>query len=311
MPKLFSQLNRVPLFVLFKDAYQNYSDDYGWSLGAALAYYTAFSIAPILIISIAVAGLIFGVDNTRTEIMQTMSGLIGNDGAAFLASIIKGAAKNKGNGIAATIIGLISLLLGASGAFQQVQQGLNIIWKVPPASHQSFGVTLKKRFLTFAMVLIIAFLLLVSLVISAGLAATSKYLTNRFPGGTAIWEVVNLSISVGVVSVLFASMFKFLPDVKLRWKDVGTGAFVTALLFSVGKSLIGLYLGKSSFASAYGAAGSFVLLLVWLYYSAQIFFFGAEITKAYAEKHGGFSLSTPDGLEKNTPQSEQKSARAA
>jgi membrane protein len=267
-----------------KGAFVSWSEDKAPRLGAALAYYAAFSIAPLLVIAIAVAGLVFGEEAAQGQIVSQVRGLIGDEGAAALQSMIEKAGRRPDAGIAATLIGIGTLLFGASGVFGELQDSLNTIWGVKPRPGRGLFGLLKDRFLSFAMVFGIAFLLLVSLVISAALAALGKV------GGAFIAEgplhVLNFVISFAVITGMFAAVFKFLPDIQIEWQDVWLGAALTSLLFSVGKLAIGLYLGKTSVASAFGAAGSLVIVLVWVYYSAQILFLGAEFTKTYAKLYG-------------------------
>jgi membrane protein len=253
-------------------------------LAAALAYYTVFSIAPLLLISLGVAGFVFGADAARREISAQLEGLLGPAAAEILEMSVA-SARREGSGLLASAIGLAVLFYGAGGVFAALQDALNTIWEVRPKPDLGWAYTLRIRVFSFAMVLAMAFLLLVSLVISAGLAALGDTLA-RGSGDGAFWQAVNFGVSAGVFTVLFAMMYKFLPDAKIAWRDVWIGAALTAFLFSLGKLAIGLYIGKSSVASAYGAAGSLVVLLVWVYYSAQIVFFGAELTQVYARRSG-------------------------
>lgn len=253
-------------------------------IGAALAYYTTFSMAPILVIAIAVAGMVFGADAAQEEVSVQMRGLFGDTGARAVEEMLAHAHR-RGVGVLATIVGTVTLLLGASSLFGELQSALNLIWGAPPPGKVRLLTLLRSRFLSFAMVLVIGFLLLVSLVVSAALSGLQGSL-GGFIASPFTAQTVNLVLSVLVTTTLFALLFKVLPDVKIAWKDVGVGAFVTAVLFAIGKQLIGLYLGNSTLASAYGAAGSFVVMLVWIYYSAQLILFGAEFTQVYAHRHG-------------------------
>lgn len=296
MRKLLSNLPTV-----FKLTYQGWKEDRASRLSAALAYYTVFSLAPMLVIVIAITGLIWEADLVRTQILGQVQGLVGADGADFVANLITSTG-TPAQDIFATIIGIITLLFGALGVFNELHNSLNIIWDVEEEKPKGFLQAIKKvlvdRLLSFTMILGIGFLLLVSLVISAGLSATQETIGNAFPVSEFILQIVNLVISVGAITVLFALMFKFLPDAEIAWSDVWMGAFVTALLFSLGKTVIGIYLGNSGVASAFGAAGSLVLLLLWIYYSAQILFFGAEFTQVYANKFGSKIL--PEDAEKSS-----------
>jgi len=277
------------LLNLFKRTYQEWKEDRASRLSAALAYYTIFSIAPLLVIAIAVAGFIWEAEAVKAQVMSQIQGLVGAEGANFVADLIE-SASNPAEGIIATIVGVITLLFGALGVFNELHNSLNIIWEVKEEKTEGFWQAVKKaivdRFLSFTMVLGIGFLLLVSLVVSAGLSATQELVGNAFPIPEFLLQIINLIISIGVITVLFAMIYKYLPDAEVPWRDVWLGAFVTAILFSVGKMLIGIYLGNSAVASSFGAAGSLVLLLIWIYYSAQILFFGAEFTQVYANMHG-------------------------
>ncbi|MBK4729372.1 YihY/virulence factor BrkB family protein [Oxynema sp. CENA135] len=273
------------IFKLLKLTFIAWQKDKASRLAAALAYYTAFSLAPMLIIVIAVAGLVFGQDAAQGEIVAQLQGLVGREGAQVIQNLIENARRPQ-SGIVATIAGIAILLFGATGLFTQLQDALNTIWNVQPKPGRGIKGLLQKRFLSFAMVLAIAFLLLVSLAVSAGLAAMGKYFDHLFPHVILLWQVLNLTLSFAIVTVLFATIYKVLPDAKVAWSDVWMGASITSLLFAVGKWAIGLYLGNSSVGSAYGAAGSFVVILLWVNYSAQILFFGAEFTQVYANRYG-------------------------
>ena len=254
-------------------------------LGAAISYYTIFALAPILIVAIAIAGFAFGADAVRGEIVGQIEGLVGHSGAVAVQGMLEGAA-NRSSGIFATIIGLLTLFLGATGLFLELQTALNVIWRVKPRPNAGVRRVLLQRLISFGLVIGVAFLLLVSLVVSAALAALDSYVGNRFPGYVVLGQALNVIVSLAVVTLLFAMVYKTLPDVKLAWSDVWAGAIVTAGLFTIGKSLIGLYLGKSTMASSYGAAGSVVVLLLWVNYSSQIVLLGAEFTRAWVEHTG-------------------------
>ena len=255
-------------------------------MGAALAYYTLFALAPILVVVIAVGGMAFGPVAVRGEIVAQIQDLVGRDGAQAIQSILEGAAKSSWS-IPATIIGVITFCLGATGAFLELQDDLDAIWRVKPRSRGNFlRDLLMQRIISFGLVLGFAFLLLTSLVVSAALAAVHSYIGSAFPGVAALWAAGYAVVSLGVITLLFAMIYKVLPDVKLKWADVWVGALATAVLFTVGKFLIGLYLGTSSFVSTYGAAGSVIVVLVWVYYSSQIILLGAEFTRAYVERFG-------------------------
>jgi membrane protein len=273
------------LWGLLKETYQEWSEDKAPRLAAALSYYTIFSLAPLLVIVIAIAGLVFGQAAAQNRINVQIEGLIGQPGASAIQAMIA-SASNPRAGIIATVIGIVTLLLGAAGLFGQLQDSLNTIWEIQTKPEKGLGGLIKKRFLSFTMVLGIGFLLLVSLVITAALSALDNFTTQLFPGFELVFQVVNFLISFGVITLLFAMIYKILPDAKLGWRDVWLGAAVTALLFSIGKLLIGLYLGHASVTSSFGAAGSLVVVLLWIYYSAQILFFGAEFTQVYARRYG-------------------------
>lgn len=269
---------------LVKETFADWSEDNATRLAAALAYYTAFAIAPLLVIAIAVAGFFFGEEAARNQVGQQVSGLLGESTGTAINEMVERAGNQEGAGIVATIIGIATLLFGASGVFGELQNALNTIWEVAPKPNQGFMATIKQRFFSFAMVLGVGFLLLVSLMISAALGAVGQFFGGSEP--TLIWKVINFTISFAVTTGLFALMFKYLPDAKVQWGDVWIGAAATALLFTIGKAALGWYLGRSSTTSTYGAAGSFVALLLWVYYSAQILFLGAEFTQVYAKAYG-------------------------
>jgi len=287
------------LLDIFRRTYQEWKEDRASRLAAALAYYTIFSLAPLLVIAIAVAGFVWHQDAVEAQVMRQIQGLVGEEGAKFVAGLLE-SANNPTEGIIATLVGLFTLLFGALGVFNELHNALNIIWEVKPDTQEGFWQAVKKalvdRFLSFTMVLGIGFLLLVSLVISAGLSATQEMLGNAFPIPEFFLQLLNLIISIGVITFLFAVIYKYLPDVEIPWRYVWLGAFVTAVLFSLGKMLIGIYLGNSAVASSFGAAGSLVLLLIWIYYSAQLLFFGAEFTQVYANTYSAQKI-LPDNDE--------------
>ena len=255
-------------------------------LGASLAFYTLFALAPILVVAIAIGGLIFGPEAVRGEIVGQIQGLIGRGGAEAVQSMLEGASKPS-TSITATVVGIITFFLGATGAFLELQTALNTIWRVKPKSDGRYlQILVMQRVISFGLVVALGFLLVTSLLVSAGLAAIDTYMGNAFPGVVVLWEALNVLVSLGVITLLFAMIYKVLPDVKLVWRDVWVGALVTAGLFTIGKLVIGLYLGTTSIASTYGAAGSVVVILVWVYYSAQVILLGAEFTRAYVEEFG-------------------------
>jgi membrane protein len=255
------------------------------SMGAAVAYYTIFAIAPLFIFVLAVAGFLFGHEAAQRELFSQVSSLVGHSGGEAIQATVAAADRPRA-GVFATAIALIALFVGAGSVFVQLQSSLNAIWKVRPRPGQGLHNFIKSRLLSFAMLLGIGFLLLVSLVISAALAAAGKFMSTVIPAQEVAWHLVDFIVSLGLVTLLFAMIFKILPDVTLTWRDVWIGAFITALLFGLGKFLLGFYLGRSMLASAYGAAGSLVVLLIWVYYSVQILLFGAAVTRVWANKFG-------------------------
>ena len=271
---------------VFRAGFAGWWNDNLSRLGASLAYYTLFAIAPVLVIAIGIAGLAFGPEAVRGEIVHQVDDLIGMEGGRAVQALLKGAS-NHSAGVLATVIGSITFLLTATGAFLELQYALNTIWRVKPKASSRLRDFLMQRLVSFGIVVAIGFLLLVSLAVSAALAALSGWLNASVPGIATVWIGVNLIISVAVITLLFALLYKVLPDVDLDWRDVWIGALITACLFSVGKTLIGLYIGHSSAASSYGAAGSVVILLLWVYYSAQVVLIGAEMTRAYTAARKG------------------------
>jgi membrane protein len=272
-------------FSLFKQTINEFGQDKVPRLGAALAYYTIFSLAPLLLIVIAIAGLAFGHDAAQNKIFDQLKGALGPTTASGVQEMVKNAAKPK-SGTVATIIGIITLILGASGVFGQLKDALNTIWDAEPKKGGGVLGLIKDRFLSFAMVFGVGFLLLVSLVIDTAIAAMGTYAKDNLPGGEALWHIVELSFSFCVITVLMAMIFRLLPDLKIEWRDVWLGAALTSLLFVLGKFALGIYFAKSAVGSSFGAAGSLVIVLLWVYYSAQILLFGAEFTQVYARAHG-------------------------
>lgn len=275
------------LWELLKATVIQWKQDQASLMAAALAYYTIFSLAPLLIIVIAIAGTVFGEQAAKGELVTQMQGLIGKEGAQLIQTALENANHFDPNqGIIPTLINIGFLLSGATVVFVQLQKSLNIIWDVQPKPGNGIKHFFRKRFLSFSMVVVIAFLLLVSLVISTLLVILGNYLRGLIPGFTYLWELLNFLVAFGIVTLLFAMIFKILPDAKIAWIDVWMGAAITAVLFNIGKSILGFYLGKTSFASIYGAAGSLVIILTWVFYSAQILFLGAEFTQVYTKRWG-------------------------
>jgi membrane protein len=255
-------------------------------LGASLAFYTLLSLAPLLVVIVALAGLVYGEEAARGQIVAQLSGLMGNTGATAIEEIIK-QARQPTVGIFATVAGLVTLFFGATAVVAELRDALNTIYELPSpevTGLKSLIMFVRERFFSFAMVLSVGFLLLVSLAINAGLAAMGTWFTGWLPA--LLLQFASTLVTWIIITVLFAGIYKVLPDVTIEWRDVILGAAVTSLLFNLGKFVIGLYLGSSTVASAYGAAGSLVILLIWVYYSAQIFFLGAEFTQVFANRYG-------------------------
>ena len=261
-------------------------DDFAPSMGAAISYYTVFSLAPLLVIVIAVAGAVFGREAVQGEIVGQLQGLIGREGAIAVQGLIKSASE-PAKGLVAGIISIGVLLVCATTVFAELQSALDRIWHVPEKEKPSgLWAVLRARVLSFGLILGLAFLLMVSLSISAGISAFGSFASGLLPGWEVLLQGVNMALAVGITTVLFAMIFKFMPSVDIEWKDVWVGAVVTAVLFEVGKFAIGLYLGKSGVNESFAAAGSLVVLLAWVYYAAQIFLLGAEFTKVYSDDNG-------------------------
>ena len=271
---------------IVKETANDWLDDKAPRLAASLALYTLMSLAPLLILAVSVAGLMFGEEAARGQIAHQLAGVLGDKGALAVQAILANA-KAPSSGVLGTIVGLALALFGASGVFGELQGTLNTIWDVDSKPGRGVWGFVRDRFFSFTLVLGVAFLLLVSLVVSAGLAAVGAYLAGTLPGGAVLWQILNFLISLGVTTLLFATIYKVIPDVTIQWRDVWVGSAATAVLFSLGRFAIGLYVGRSTVASPFGAAGSVVALVVWVYYSAQILFFGAELTQVYARRHGG------------------------
>jgi len=284
-------------FGLLKQTISEFGNDKAPRLGAALAYYTIFSLAPLLLIVIAISGLAFGHDAAQNKIFEQLRGFLGSQAAVSVQDMVKNAAKPK-SGTVATIIGIVTLIFGASGVFGQLKDALNTIWDVKPREGGGILTLVKDRFLSFAMVLGVGFLLLVSLVIDTAITAIGTYAGSHLPGGEVLWHVAELIFSFCVITVLMAMIFRLLPDLKIEWRDVWLGAAITSLLFVLGKFALGIYFAKSAVGSSFGAAGSLVIVLLWVYYSAQILLFGAEFTQVYARAHG----SLKDAKQAEAPQ---------
>lgn len=274
------------IWVLIGTTFSDWYEDRAPRLGAALAYYTVFALAPSLVIVIGIAALVVGRETAQGQILGQIRDLVGEQAAQAVEATIK-SAQDPNASLTAIALGLVALVFGLWGVFGELQDALNTIWGVAPKPGRGVLGILKDRLGSFALVVGIGFLLLVSLAISAWLTILGTYFGHLLPLPTALLQAINFAISLAVITVLFALMFKLLPDVKVAWRDVWLGASITSLLFTVGKLLIGLYLGKSGVASVFGAAGSLVVILVWVYYSAQILYFGAEFTKVWTRWRGG------------------------
>ncbi|ABI63294.1 YihY/virulence factor BrkB family protein [Granulibacter bethesdensis] len=269
------------ILAILKDAAGGYLADNCLSRGAAIAYYTVFSMSPVLVIVIAVAGTLFGEEAARGAIVSQLGGLMGKQAAEALQAMIASAGRH-GAGPIATVIGIGTLLITASGVFGEIQATLNVIWRAEPP-RSTVGQLVRVRLLSLGLVMTMGFLLMVSLVASAVLAAIGDWLDSFIPETRLLLQLANAGMSFFIIALIFGATYKILPDRVIAWRDVGMGAVTTALLFSVGKMLIGMYIGSSNAATSYGAAGALVIMLLWVYYSAQIFLFGAELTRAYSD----------------------------
>ncbi len=280
-------MNRMREIISFiQEVLKEWNEDKAPRMAAALAYFTVFSIAPLLIVIIAIAGAFLGEQAVRGELFAQISGLIGAEGASFVENMIAYARQPNETAIA-SVIGVVTLLLGAGGVFAQLQDALNTAWDAEPPTKNGILMMLRTRLLSFGMLLVVGFLLLVSLVLTAVLASLTGYFSDVVPlsSGTLL-QVFNQVLQLIVITLLFALIFKYLPDTKIQWLDVWVGAAVTSVLFAVGKFLIGLYLGNSGVASSYGAAGALIVILLWIFYSAQIILLGAEFTQVWARRYG-------------------------
>lgn len=276
------------IYRFLKETVTQWSDDHAPMLGAALAYYGVFSLGPLLLIVVSMAGFLFGKEQAQRQVFDLLLGLVGEQGAEVLSVLLANAFRPQ-HGVLATAVGVISLLMGAAGVFGQIQDALNLIWKTPPRPNRGLRGTIRDQVLQVLMVLAVGFLLMLTLLASAVLSALNTRLSHWVPEVNALWHGVQLGLTFAFVTLLFGLMFKYLPNLKLCWKDIWIGAVTTALLFTLGEFGIGLYLVLGAPASLYGAASSLVALMLWMYYSAQIFFFGAEMTKVYAQHHGSLA----------------------
>jgi membrane protein len=273
------------LWPLLRDTVTDWSAHNASRLAASLAFYTLLSIAPLVVLSVALAGLAFGDKAARGEIAAEIGSVVGASAASAIEAIVVNA-RAPASGRIGTIVGVVVLILGASGVFNELQSALNTIWGVAARPGRGFVGLVRDRFFSFAMVVVVAFLLLASLLVTAALEAAGKFFAQSLPGGASVWLVTNFLVSLAITTLLFALIFKVVPEAVIRWRDVVVGAAVTSTLFALGKWLVGLYIGRSSLTSAFGAAGSLVALVIWVYYSSQIVFLGAEFTQVYARHFG-------------------------
>ena len=279
---------------LLTAAFNGWWDDRAMTFGASIAFYTLFALAPVLLMAIAIAGIFFGHEAVRGVVVEELAAMIGLKGAAVLEDLIA-SASDFGSGLLGGIAGFVIFLLAATGVFVELQDALNAIWKVKPQERSGLITFLRTRLLSLAVIIGIAFVLMVALVLDAVLSAVGDYLSSFIPGLPGLLHLANFVISLAITTLLFGVIYKILPDADLSWRDVRSGAIITALLFALGKFLIGFYIGKSDPASSYGASASIITIMLWVYYSSQIVLFGAEITKAYTETRG---TRSPAGQEK-------------
>ncbi|HUP65916.1 MAG TPA: YihY/virulence factor BrkB family protein [Thermoanaerobaculia bacterium] len=279
---------------LLKEAFREFNEDRAPRVAAALAYYTIFSLAPLLLVLVAVGSIVWGEEAARGEVLVAAREFVGEAGAGAVQQMLSNSVDREAGRIA-LIVGIVGLILGASTASSHLKESLNIIWDLPPRRKEGILGTVRIRFFSLAVVLTIGLLLLTSLVVSAGVAAVGRNVTDRLRGGQFMWQVLDVVLSVAVITLLFALLFKYLPDRRIDWRHVWTGAFFTALLFVIGKLGLALWIGRGSFESTYGAAASFLILLVWIYYSSVIFFFGAEFTQVQSGAEEKGRGRTPHG----------------
>jgi len=299
-------MNFKAIWDLLKTSASEWWADNAPRLGASLAYYTMLSVAPLLVIVTTIAGLAYGREAAQGQLVYEMKDMVGPEGAQAIQAMMQNA-NQPTTGIISSVIGVVVLLLGAAGVFIELQDSLNLIWGATSKAPSGIWGFIRTRLLSFLMILVIGFLLLVSLAVTAGLSALGKYLGG--PDPTFLFQAVNFVVSLGVITLLFALIFRWLPDVHIAWRDVWIGAAITAVLFTIGKFAIGLYLGNSSIGSAYGAAGSLAVFLVWVYYSAQILYFGAEFTQVYARRFGSLAGDHADQVGTDKQALRQAAAR--
>jgi membrane protein len=296
--KPLKQLRWNDLKCLFSDSFDQWNSHNAPRLGASLAFYSLLSLAPLLLVLVSVVGLVFGHSAAERDTVQQVQSLVGPAAGKAVAAFLQGS-RNTTHGIIATVIGLVTLLMSSSGVLVELRDALNTIWGVQTPSGRGFGMItafIKQRLFSFAIVLSIGFLLIVSLVVSTWISALGALSASVVSWEAALMHIVNSLVSFIVISGLFAAIYKIMPDVRVEWRDVILGGAVTSLLFTIGKLILGIYLGRASYASTYGAAASIVILIAWVYYSAQIFFLGAEFTKAFATRYGSHPQSHPAGM---------------
>ena len=280
---------------MLKSAFLAWREDDAPHLGAALAYYTVFSIAPLMLVLIGVAGMVFGREAVEGQVFGALASRLGAPAAKTIQDALA-AMRLSGHSTLSTVVGVVVLLFGASGVFGELKVSLNKIWKVQPKPGGGLKRLIATNFSQMMLLAGTAFLMVVTLVLSAGLAALGAWFARVLPGNEAVWQAVNFLFSLAVISLVFAAVFRLVPDIRIAWSDAIKGGFCTALLFTLGQFLLGLYIGRAKVGTPFGAAGSLVILLVWVYYTSQIFFFGAEITRAYAALRGHGAKPDPDAL---------------
>jgi membrane protein len=279
---------------LLKESFEEWNADRMATISAALAYYAIFSLAPLLIIAIAIAGAVLGEDTARAQIIAQLAEAVGEEGAEAVAALIDNTTR-PGAGLLATVIGVVALIFGAAGIFNQLRQAFVIIWDIVPDPNikglQAFLSAVRDQFLSVAMVLVTGLLLMGSLILSAVLSGAINFLSGYVAALATAWQTANVLVSVAILTLIFGAVYRYFPRLRLKWTDVIPAALFASVLFTIGRSLIGLYLGQSTISSTYGAAGSLIAVLVWIYYSAQIFFFGAEFSRVYADRYGSRAKS--------------------
>lgn len=278
-------MQKLNIISLLKETFSEFMEDKAMRLSAALAYYSVFSLAPLLIIAISIAGAVFGEKAAQGAIEGQLSEAIGAESAAAVQEMISGSHASDNSGLM-TIVGVMILLVAASGVFSQLKDAMNTVWDIALKPGFNLKLLLKGKLVALSMVLVIGFLLLISLALSTSVAALTDWLGNQLPLPGFLFQIFTFIFSIAIVTLLFAMIFKVLPDAEIEWRDVWSGAFLTAILFSVGKMCLALYLGREAASSAYGAAGALILLLSWVYYSANILLLGAEFTQVYARHRG-------------------------